>query len=77
MFTRPIIKVALGIIEIIFYHKEETQTEGNQKSCNLSWLSKILNSRAIPEQAQKNEFFMKYISSTKKSPEQIKEFKEF
>ena len=76
--TRPIIKVALGIIEIIFYHKEETQTEGNRKCCNLtSWLSKILNSRAIPEQARKSEFFVKYISSTKKNPEQFKEFKEF
>ena len=61
--TRPVIKVALGRIEI-FYHYKISQTGSNQKWCNLkSSLSKILNSRTIPEQAWKSGFF-KYISST-------------
>ena len=56
--TWPVIKAAFGRIEIIFHHKEEIQTRANRKCCNLkSWLSKILNSRTIPEQAWKKGIF--------------------
>ena len=44
--TLLVIKVVFGRIEIIFDHKEEIQTGGNHKCCNLKGsLSKILNSR--------------------------------
>ena len=58
LMTRPVIKAAFGKIEIMFYHEEEIQTGGNHICCNLkNWLSKILNSRTIPEQALKNWIF--------------------
>ena len=72
--TLLVIKVVFGRIEIIFDHKEEIQTGGNHKCCNLKGsLSKILNSRT----SLKKEIFLNFISSTKINTEQFKEFKDW
>ena len=65
---RPVVKVALDRIQIIFYHTQVIQTGDNWKCCNLKGsLSKILNARSISKQARKSGFFQVYFQYQKKS----------
>ena len=67
---RPLIKIALGRIEI-FCHKWEIQRGQPEILQPIKWKKK-LNSRTIPE----NKNFQ-VISSAQNNPEQFKEFTEF
>ena len=65
----PLIKVALGRIGIIFYHKWETQTGGNRKCCKLKEVDcqKFSIQEKFQNKPEKVDFF-KNISGTGGNP---------